>query len=114
MPYMLLMMEPPGQRRTRTELEGREVYAHMQRFADALQARGQLLAVESLGSHANAVRVQVRGWVGGGLGGDGGVCILLVSNRLKRWLQCAAQSGLSHCNMDLPFAVVQLKSLPSG
>jgi hypothetical protein len=26
-----------------------------------LQARGQLLAVESLGSQANAVRVQVRG-----------------------------------------------------
>jgi len=60
MPYMLLMMEPPGQRRTRTEAEGREVYARMQRFADELQARGQLLAVESLGSQANAVRVQVR------------------------------------------------------
>jgi hypothetical protein len=26
----------------------------------------------------------------------------------------ATRSGLSQCNMDLPFAVVQLKSLPSG
>jgi hypothetical protein len=60
MPYMLLMMEPPGQRRTRTKAEGREVYARMQRFAETLQARGQLLAVESLASQASAVRVQVR------------------------------------------------------
>jgi hypothetical protein len=27
-------------------------------------------------------------------------------------MQVTTQSGLSHCNMDLPFAVVQLKSLP--
>ena len=60
MPYMLLMVEPPGQRRTRTEAEGREVYGRMQQFADDLRARGQLLAVESLSSQANAVRVQVR------------------------------------------------------
>lgn len=26
----------------------------------------------------------------------------------------ATRSGLSQCNRDLPFAVVQLKSLPSG
>ena len=60
MPYMLLMVESPGQRRTRTEAEGRAVYERMVRFAEELRSRGQLLAVESLGSHATAVRVQVR------------------------------------------------------
>ena len=61
MPYMLLMIESPAQRGTRTEAEGRAVYARMQQFAEDLRARGQLLAVESLASHAQAVRVQVRG-----------------------------------------------------
>ena len=28
--------------------------------------------------------------------------------------QVPTPSGLSHCNMDLPFASVQLKSLPLG
>ena len=60
MPYMLLMVEPTGQRQTRTEAEGHAVYERMLRFADELRARGQLLAVESLSSQANAVRVQVR------------------------------------------------------
>jgi hypothetical protein len=60
MPYMLLVVEPPGQRQTRTEAEGREVYGRMQQFAQDLRERGQLLAVESLSSQANAVRVQVR------------------------------------------------------
>lgn len=60
MPYMLLMVEPTGQRRTRTEVEGREVYGRMLKFADDLRARGQLLAVESLNSQDRAVRVQVR------------------------------------------------------
>lgn len=60
MPYMLLMVEPTGQRQTRTETEGRAVYARMQQFAEDLRARGQLLAVESLSSQNNAVRVQVR------------------------------------------------------
>lgn len=60
MPYMLLMIESPGQRRTRTEAEGRAVYERMVKFGDGLRARGQLLAVESLSSQNNAVRVQVR------------------------------------------------------
>ena len=60
MPYMLLIMEPLGQRLSRTEAEGHAVYERMLRFSDELRARGQLLAVESLNSHANAVRVQVR------------------------------------------------------
>ncbi len=60
MPYMLLIMEPPGQRSTRTEAEGRQAYEQMLRFGDQLRERGQLRAVESLRSHADAARVQVR------------------------------------------------------
>lgn len=60
MPYMLLIVEPTGQRATRTEAEGREAYASMQRFAEALRAEGKLLAVESLQSQARAARVEVR------------------------------------------------------
>ncbi len=60
MSYMLLIIEPPQQRRARTEAEGREAYASMQRFGEALRAEGKLLAVESLASHSGAVRVQVR------------------------------------------------------
>jgi hypothetical protein len=60
MSYMLLIIEPPEQRRARTEAEGREAYASMQRFGEALRAEGKLLAVESLASQSGAVRVQVR------------------------------------------------------
>jgi len=61
MPYMLLIAEPPGQRRTRTLAEGQAVYERMQRFAQGLQERGLLLAVESLQSVNQAARVEVRG-----------------------------------------------------
>ena len=61
MPYMLLIMEPPGQRRTRTEAEGREAYERMLRWGDKLKQRGMLLAMESLKSHIDAARVEVRG-----------------------------------------------------
>lgn len=57
MAYMLLILEPPGQRATRTEAEGREAYARMQRFGEQLAAQGKLRAVESLASQATAVRV---------------------------------------------------------
>lgn len=60
MSYMLLIIEPPDQRRTRTEAEGREVYARMQQFGDALRAEGKLRAVESLAAVSGAVRVQSR------------------------------------------------------
>ena len=55
--YMLLMIEPPAQRATRTEAQGREVYARMQRFGEGLRQQGKLLAMESLASQASAVRV---------------------------------------------------------
>jgi hypothetical protein len=58
---MLLIVEPTGQRGTRTEAQGREVYARMQRFGESLRARGKLLAAESLASQAQAVRVHTGG-----------------------------------------------------
>jgi hypothetical protein len=59
--YMLLILEEPGQRATRSEAEGREVYDRMLRYAGDLKRRGVLRAVESLSSpDANAARVQVR------------------------------------------------------
>jgi hypothetical protein len=61
MSYLLLILEPPGQRRTRSEAEGRAVYQRMLDFGRGLQERGLLRASESLKSHADAARVQVRG-----------------------------------------------------
>jgi hypothetical protein len=61
MPYMLLILEPLGQRQARNQAEGREAYASMVRFGDGLRERGVLLASESLKSHDDAARVQVRG-----------------------------------------------------
>jgi rhomboid family GlyGly-CTERM serine protease len=60
MPYLLLIIEPSGQRTTRTRDEGEALYARMTRFADELRARGVLRAVESLVSADAAARVQVR------------------------------------------------------
>ena len=60
MSHMLLIVEPAGQRSTRSAAEGREVYARMTRFGESLRARGKLLAAESLASQANAARVQTR------------------------------------------------------
>jgi hypothetical protein len=61
MPYMLLMIEPPEQRRTRSDAEGRAVYERMVKFGADLKERGLLLASESLKSQSDAVRLQVRG-----------------------------------------------------
>ncbi|HEY0844916.1 MAG TPA: YciI family protein [Noviherbaspirillum sp.] len=59
--YMLLILEPTDQRKSRTETEGRAVYDRMLGFADDLRSRGKLVAAESLSSHANASRVRVQG-----------------------------------------------------
>lgn len=61
MPYMLLIMEPVGQRRDRSEDEGRELYERMLRFGEGLKARGLLMGSESLQSDTEGTRVQVRG-----------------------------------------------------
>jgi hypothetical protein len=60
MSYMLLILEPPGQRAERGLEEGKRVYARMGKFADELKARGVLLGVESLASDAKGARLQVR------------------------------------------------------
>jgi hypothetical protein len=61
MAYMLLMVEPVGQRQERTPEEGREAYAAMVSWGENLKKRGLLLASESLRSQSGATRVQVRG-----------------------------------------------------
>jgi hypothetical protein len=60
MAYMLLMMEPVGQRQTRTEAEGREAYARMVSWGQSLQERGLLIAAESLRSQASASRLRLQ------------------------------------------------------
>ncbi|MFT3859638.1 MAG: YciI family protein [Aquabacterium sp.] len=60
MSYMLLIIEPVGQRETRTEAEGRQAYAVMRQFADELAAKGLLVSAESLASQKDGARVQVR------------------------------------------------------
>ncbi|MBA4143066.1 MAG: dehydrogenase [Nitrosospira sp.] len=59
--YILLIIEPDGQRLTRSAEEGRQLYERMCRFAEDLKARGLLVASESLRSNAEGARIQVRG-----------------------------------------------------
>jgi hypothetical protein len=61
MAYMLLVVEPPGQRGTRTDDEGRAVYARMVRFSEELKQRGLLTMSQSLKSDASGTRVKVHG-----------------------------------------------------
>lgn len=58
--YLLLIIEPVGQRRERNEAEGRALYDDMMKFSADLQQRGLLTASQSLRSDADAVRVRVR------------------------------------------------------
>ncbi|KWF21990.1 YciI family protein [Burkholderia pseudomultivorans] len=60
MSYMLLIVEPVGQRAERTLEEGQALYASMVAFAETLKARGVLRAVESLERAEHGARVQVR------------------------------------------------------
>ena len=60
MAYMLMMVEPVGQRQERTEAEGRELYDRMVRWGADLKQRGLLLAAESLRSQTSASRVRIR------------------------------------------------------
>ena len=60
MSYMLLIVEPRGQREERGLEAGQQVYAQMLAFAETLKQRGVLQAVESLATDTKATRVQVR------------------------------------------------------
>lgn len=61
MAYMLLIVEPVGQRQSRTEAEGRALYERMLRFSEELKGRGLLRMSQSLKADTAGVRVQVRG-----------------------------------------------------
>ena len=60
MPYMLLVMEPAGQREARSLPEGHEAYDSMVRFGEGLRAKGFLKASDSLSPTSKGTRVQVR------------------------------------------------------
>jgi hypothetical protein len=60
MAYALLIIEPVGQRRTRTEPEGRALYDSMVRFGADLKNRGLLTVSQSLKTDASTARVHVR------------------------------------------------------
>lgn len=61
MAYMLLILEDPAQRGTRTREEGEAVFQRMVDFAAQLRKQDKLVAVESLASQSKGARVQVRG-----------------------------------------------------
>jgi len=58
MSYLLLIMEPNGQRAARTPEQGTQAYQSMVDFAANLKARGLLRATESL--RAGGTRVSIR------------------------------------------------------
>lgn len=58
MSYMLLIVEPSGQRAERTEEEGRMLYDRMLKFSEDLKSRGLLKISQSLRSDAHGVRVR--------------------------------------------------------
>jgi hypothetical protein len=59
-PYMLLILEPHGQRQQRTDAEGRVVYDRMLECSARLKARGVLRTSQSLKTDSEGVRVRVR------------------------------------------------------
>ena len=60
MAYMLMMVEPVGQRSERGSAAGHIVYDRMLGFAESLKKRGLLRGVESLASLDQGARLQVR------------------------------------------------------
>jgi hypothetical protein len=60
MNYMMLILEPHGQRATRTQAEGEAAYAAMLDYAQTLKSAGKLQAAESLINDDRGRRLQVR------------------------------------------------------
>jgi hypothetical protein len=60
MAYMLLVVEPRGQREACTKEEGATRAARMQEFAGGLFSRGVLLSADSFAPDEKATQVQVR------------------------------------------------------
>ena len=61
MAYLLLIMEPPGIRETRSAAEGEALYRRMEAFSADLKARGLLRLSQSLKSDAAGVRLRRHG-----------------------------------------------------
>jgi len=61
MAYALLIVEPAGQRQTRSEAEGRALYERMVRFSEDLKSRGLLTMTQSLKTDTQGARVRVHG-----------------------------------------------------
>jgi hypothetical protein len=61
MSYMLVIVEPPGQRSERTETEGRALYESMVNYSETLKAKGLLTISQSLKDDSLGARVKVRG-----------------------------------------------------
>jgi hypothetical protein len=59
MSYMLLIVEPEGQRATRSLQQGKDVYQRMLDYADSLRTKGVLVEANSLSR--NAVRLNRQG-----------------------------------------------------
>ena len=60
MPYMLLVMEPVGQREARPIPDGQVLYDRMLRFGENLKARGIGKVYDSLGPTSKGFRVEMR------------------------------------------------------
>jgi hypothetical protein len=60
MAYALLIHEPRGQRQSRTEAQGRELYDRMLRFSAELRDRGLLTLSQSLASDQDSARVRIQ------------------------------------------------------
>jgi len=60
MPFMLMIIEEPAERRERPAEEGRRAYERMQKFSEGLKARGILRASDALRPDSEGVRVAVR------------------------------------------------------
>jgi hypothetical protein len=61
MAYALLIVEPTGQRQTRTQAEGEALYDRMVHFSEDLKSRGLMALSQSLKSEHHGVRVRAHG-----------------------------------------------------
>jgi hypothetical protein len=61
MAYALLIVEPAGQRQTRTQAEGQALYDRMVRFSEDLKSQGLLTISQSLKTDHQGVRVRMQG-----------------------------------------------------
>lgn len=61
MAYLLVVMEPRGQRQTRTRAEGERCYALMTEWGGGLAERGLLQGANALKTDTEGARVEVRG-----------------------------------------------------